>query len=309
MISKDDLFPIGIGTWGIGGYVLKEPAMDLYKQEKAIIHMLNSGMNFVEANVWYSEGQSVETLAKAFKNSNKKREDVFICQAVYVKDGKFENVEKEVEKVLKLFDTDYVDTFQFTSSVFSNFGFDKCAKLVDKLLSQKTSRFASITNENRELLEKYHKHFGEKLFSHEVAYTFETRENETEENGPIQYATENNIKNVVYQPLRRNRTALRNWSVLVELSKKYKATQNQIILAWILSKGFLPLTKSETISHIEEHIKAIEIRLEKEDIQKLDGFKVNNYKSPKIDWTKSGNGIDVSQLPNVFDEEYDKQQK
>lgn len=307
MLDPKDIFPIGIGTWGIGGYVLNEPATDLYKQEKAIIHMLNSGMNFMEANMWYSEGQSAHVLANAFKNSNKKRKDIFICQAVYVKDGKFEKVEEEVENVLKLFNTDYVDSFQFTTSVFTNFGFNKCVSLVNKLLTKKLSRYVSITNENRDLLEKVHKEFGTKLFSHEVSFTFENRENETDENGPISYAKKNKIRTVAYQPLRRNRTALRNWPVLVELSEKYGVTQNQILLAWIMNKGFLPLTKSETVSHIDEHIEALNIKLESDDIKRLENFKVESYDPPKVDWEKTGKGIDVSQLPNVFDEEYDKQ--
>lgn len=307
MINIKDIFPIGIGTWGIGGYMLKDPAIDHYKQETALIHMLNSGMNFMEANVWYSEGQSVNTLAKAYKNSVKKRSEIFICQAVYVKDKKFDNIEKEVESVLKLFDTDYIDSFQFTTSVFTNFGFEKCAKLVDKLITKNITRYTSITNESSSLLEKYHKQFGDKLFSHEVAYTFENRENETDENGPISYANENNLKTVVFQPLRRNRTALRNWPILVQLSKKYNATQNQIILAWILSKGFLPLTKSETISHIDESIASINIKIEKEDLKRLEDFRVNGYNIPKIDWEKTGDGEDISQLPNIFDEQYDRQ--
>jgi diketogulonate reductase-like aldo/keto reductase len=307
MINPKDIFPIGIGTWGIGGHMLKDPAIDLYKQETALIHMLKSGMNFMEANAWYSEGQSVSTLAKAYKSSGKKRSEIFVCQAVYVKDKKFDNIEKEVESVLKLFDTDYIDSFQFTTSVFTNFGFERCVKLVDKLITKKITRYTSITNESMSLLEKYHKQFGDKLFSHEVAFTFENRENETDENGPIPYARNKGLKTVVFQPLRRNRTALRNWRVLVELSNKYNATQNQIILAWILSKGFLPLTKSETTSHIDENIASLGIKLEKEDLRRLEDFRVKDYKAPKIDWGKTGVGEDISQLPNIFDEEYDKQ--
>lgn len=309
MIDPKDIFPIGIGTWGIGGYMLKDPAIDLYKQETALIYMLKSGMNFMEANAWYSEGQSVSTLAKAFKSSGKKRSEIFICQAVYVKDKKFDNIEREVESILKLFDTDYIDSFQFTTSVFTNFGFEKCVKLVDKLITKNIIRYTSITNESRFLLERYHKQFGDKLFSHEVAFTFENRENETDENGPVPYAIKKGFKTVVFQPLRRNRTALRNWPILVELSKKYNATQNQIILAWILSKGFLPLTKSETISHIDEHIGSIGIKIENEDLRRLEEFRVEGYKIPKIDWDKTSEGEDISQLPNIFDQEYDKQQK
>lgn len=244
-------------------------------------------------------------MAQAIKNSDKRREDLFICQAVYIKNGDFETTKKETLSILKSFDTNYIDTFQFTGSVFNEFGFDKCTKFVEKMLNNKTFRYTSITNENLELLKKYYKYFGDKLFSHEVCLNFEIRDNV--DLGTIPYADKNEIKTVIYQPLRRNRTAQRNWPLLLELSRKYRKSQNQIILAWLISNNYLPLTKSEDISHIDEHIKAIGIVIDKKDLERLNNFRVSNYISPKIDWNKSEDGIDVSQLSNVFDEEYDKQ--
>ena len=84
MINKKDIFPIGIGTWGIGGFMEKDTNVDFAKQEKALTYMFDKGLNLVETNMWYSQGASVDILSKAFKNSSKKRDDIFICQAVYL---------------------------------------------------------------------------------------------------------------------------------------------------------------------------------------------------------------------------------
>lgn len=48
--------------------------------------------------------------------------------------------------------------------------------------------------------------------------------------------------------------------------------------------------------------------MQEEDLKKVNDFRVPNYQAPTVDWNKSGNGIAVHQLPNVFDEEYEKQQ-
>lgn len=96
MVNKKDLFPIGIGTWGVGGFAERNTNNNDEKQINAISHMFNSGMNFCEANLWYSQGLSAELLQKGLKHSNKKREDVFICQAVYIKNGGFKIAEREV---------------------------------------------------------------------------------------------------------------------------------------------------------------------------------------------------------------------
>ena len=305
MITKKDLFPIGIGTWGIGGLAKKDATVNRDKQVDALSYMFQQGMNYVEANMWYSQGYAVELLAEAFKKSGKRREDIFIVQAVYFKENKLQETELEIDRLLTLFNTDYIDTLQYTQSVFLDYEFDAVCSKVNDVLSSGKSRYTSITNENLPLRKKYHQRFGNKLFSHEVCFNFEVRINETE--GTIQYAKDNDIVTAVYQPLRRNRTMKKNWPILSELAKKYTATQNQIILAWIVAKGLLPLTKSEDRTHIDEHIKAIELKIDPTDIQKLNEFSPHGYTYPKIDWDRTGEGVRIDQMSNIFDEDYDKQ--
>lgn len=304
--KKHKLFPIGIGTWGIGGYMERDNSIDEGKQVDAIAYMLDKGMNFMEANMWYSQGYSVEILSKAFKKSGKKRSDIVICQAIYLKDDKdLESSKKEVQQVMELFETDYVDTLQFSMGSFLRNSFEEITEWIDSLLSEKKIKYTSITNESLDLLKKYHEKYGDKLFSHEVVFNFEVRTNE--KLGIIPYANENDIQTVVYQPLRRNRTAQRNWKLVSELSKKYGKSQNQILMNWIVSKGYLPLTKSETLSHIDEHLETLEFEMKSDDIKALNDFIIPNYKEPLVDWNKSGNGVSIDQMSNIFDEEYAKQ--
>lgn len=307
MITKNDLFPLGVGTWGIGGLADRDTTIDKPKQVNALKYMLQRGMNYVEANLWYSQGYALEILAEAYRTSGIKRENLFLVQAVYLKDQTLQDVEKEIDKLLKLFDTDYIDSLQFTQSTFLSFKFEDICSVVDKILTSKKARFTSITNENLPLLKQYHERFGNKLFSHEVCYNFEIRTNETD--GTTKYAQDNDILTVLYQPLRRNRTANRNWPLLVELSKKYGITQNQVIISWLLTKGFLPLIKTESVAHIDENLEAIKHELDAGDIQRLNDFVAPGYTPLPIDWDKTGNGFRIDQVSNVFDEEYDKQIK
>jgi hypothetical protein len=45
------------------------------------------------------------------------------------------------------------------------------------------------------------------------------------------------------------------------------------------------------------------------DYELLDSFKIPDYKEPKIDWDKSGDGVSIDQLSNVFDEQYERQNR
>jgi len=196
--------------------------------------------------------------------------------------------------------TDHVDSIQFTMGLVKSIGLDNIKLLVEKLINSGKTRYTSLTNSSPDFLKTYHGVFGNKLFAHEGVFNFEVRENE--KYGLTEYAKENNILNVVFQPLRRNHTAERNWPILVELANKYNKTQNQIILNWIVSKGFFPLVKSSTMAHIDENLAAFDFQIEPEDLERLNNFEIPNYNPPKIDWGETGDGVKIHQLPNVFDE-------
>jgi len=305
MLDPKKLSKIGIGTWGVGGYLELDESINKKKQTEAITYMFERGLNFVDINMLFAQGISVEIVADALKKSSKDRKDIFVCQFIYLNDNKSFHLSKnELKQALELFETEYIDTLQFSMPSFRISNFNEIGKWIDELLESKKIRFTSITNENIKFLKKFYGRYGEKLFSHEVVFNFEVRINETL--GVIPYAQKNNIKTVVYQPLRRNRTAMQNWEVLQDLSNKYGKSQNQVIMNWIVSKGYLPLTKSETIKHIDEHIDSLEFEIEQKDLNLLESFIIPNYIEPIIDWDGSGIGVKIGKVSNIFDDLYKK---
>ena len=314
VVNGKKLFPIGIGTWGIGGFAQKDPNNPDEKQIEALVYALQKGLNYIEVSMWAAEGHCAYLLSEAIKRSGVKREDIFITFVGYP-----HNVDSVIElgnlldRFLEMLNINYVDSFQISPSGVAKFGYKDICNTVKKLLEIEKCHYTSLTNGDQNIIKKYKTLFKDKFIAQEVCFNFEIRENF--DLRIIPWNEDNNILTVVYQPLRRNRTAIRNWPLLVELSKKYKRTQNQIILNWIYSKGFLPLVKSENISHIDENIQALEFKVDKDDLKKLDEFRPPNWFTPKIDWTYlgdgkiDGDGVFVDQLPNIFDEEYDKVKK
>ncbi len=306
MLATNDISKLGIGTWGMGGFMEIDTAIDEEKQVNAISYQLKKGINIVQANNIYSNGRAVEILGKGIEKSGISREKIFVIQADYKADSSYNAVSKEIEMTMRKLNTDYIDTFQFRSKAFHENTFDSLCIVIEKLLNDGKVKNTSITNPSKELLSKYHERFGDKLFSVEICHNFEIRANE--QAGIVKYAQDNNIATFIFQPLRRNRTANRHWPLLVSLAKKYQKTQNQILLAWLLSKGFYILTKTETISHIDQNIAACSLILEEGDLRSIDAFNPTGYVPPVIDWDWTGIGVTVDQLSNVFDDDYDKQQ-
>ncbi len=308
MIEKTQISKIGIGTWGIGGFDKRNPQNNDAQQITALTYLFDKGVNFFETTFWYSQGLAAELVAQALENSIKNRDDIFISQAIYPYD--VENVqqaEEEVERFGKLFKTDHVDTLLFTMGGIQKYGFDETVGFFKKMLDAGKTRYVSLTNVNLEMLQKFHQVFGDKCFSHELSYCFEVRENE--DAGIIGYAEKNGILNVIFQPLRRNKTAAHNWELLVSLAKKYQKTQNQILINWLVTRKFLPLIKSENIEHIDENLAALDFVIDPEDIRQLNEYRIPGYTAPPIDWDRTGIGVPVHTLANIFDEEYQKQVK
>lgn len=307
MIDKQLLSKIGIGTWGIGGFAERNPNNDDSKQIEALVYMLQNGLNYIEINYWTAQGHSFELVKQAIDQSGVKRDDIFLSQSIYAYTAPdLDASKKELEDTLKLFGTDYIDSLALSSGLVEAIGQDNVFSWLKQLITEKKIRFVNLNNPSLEQLQSAHKVLGKSLFSIEIGYNFEIREND--DSGILGYATKNGILPVIYQPLRRNRTANHNWPLLVEMSKKYNKTQNQILLNWIVSLGYLPLTKSESIDHIKEHLDSLNFTIEKSDLVKLTNFRPPNYKKPQVYWGAKGEGVRIDQLSNVFDDDYTKQQ-
>jgi len=305
MLDADKISKIGIGTWGIGGLVERDLSNDDEKQIDALAYQFDKGINFIEVNNWYAEGYSMELIKKAIDKAKINRENLFLMYSIYGYNlNNLSDVKKDVKKFLEIFETDYIDSIEFLQKDFGKFGFDELVNLSKEYLGKGTARYVSIANASLEFSQKCYNIFGEKLFSHETHYSFEIRE--SKKLGILDYNLKNNIRSVIFQPLRRNNTAKRNWPLLVSLSEKYNKTQNQIILNWLISKKLLPIIKSDNIKHIDENINATEFKLKDSDIKLLDNFKVKNYQEVKLDWLGENNpqATTISQLPNTFDEMY-----
>jgi diketogulonate reductase-like aldo/keto reductase len=303
--KNKQLFPLGIGTWGIGGFATANAENYDAKQIDALAYMLSNGMNYVSTTLWYAEGRSVELLKKAIDVSGVSKDTLAINLSIYpFSADTVVKAQDEVLRFLEIMDIPQVHSIQLLYSTFMTFGVDTGMKFYEEMLSQKKTAFVAVTNHNLPFLEKLADTFTDKLFSHEVCVNFEVRENIS--NGTVPFAKEHDILNVIYQPLRRNRTEKRNWPLLVELAQKYGKTQNQIVLNWLMSQGYLPITKSETIAHIDEYLGATAFKLESVDIALINAFSPPSYKQPPVFYGLEGEGVRIDQLSNVFDEEYDK---
>jgi aryl-alcohol dehydrogenase-like predicted oxidoreductase len=95
-------------------------------------------------------------------------------------------------------------------------------------------------------------------------------------NGMIDLCREQEVSYLPYSPVGGHfgHKKVSDYQPLAELAVKYNTSPYCIVLAWLLSKGghIIPIPGASKISSILDSIKAVNIRLEPNDIAKIDQF-------------------------------------
>lgn len=287
-MQKEEIFKIGIGTWKID-YENFDNDLD------ALIHSYKRGENYLSLYMMYNDGKIVRQMKKFLDKVD--RNKIFINANLEPSIEKIEDVEKQLDEYLEVLNIKYVDSLQVHDPFVSKIPLLDTYKEIKKLVEKGKVRYIGISNVNLEQLKEINDNV--KIDFFEGVYNLECKT--YEDIGVLDYCREKGIKFICYQPLRRNRTASRNYPVLVELAKKYNKTQNQIILNWIINeKSIMPLIKSTNIERINENIDSIDFRMDEADYEKLNEFRSKEFDDVEIDWYDNG-GILIDALPNQFE--------
>lgn len=287
MIDKNQIFEIGIGTWKI------DPE-NIESEVEALLNSYNLGQNYLSLSMLYNNGEVVKKLKKFIERVDRKK--LFIAANLEPNIECETDVEKQLDEYLTSLDIEYVDMLQLHKPSFSKIPLINVYKEIQRMVEIGKVKYIGISNASLEQLETVNKEV--KIDFFEGIYNLECKI--YEDIKVIEYCNQNDIKFLCYQPLRRNRTALRNYPLLVELANKYQKTQNQIILNWLIKeKKMIALVKTTNIHRINENKQALDFEMEKEDYQKLNTFRSEEFDNIKVDWKDNG-GIPIDQLANQF---------
>jgi 2,5-diketo-D-gluconate reductase B len=85
-----------------------------------------------------------------------------------------------------------------------------------------------------------------------------------------EYCADNDIAMVAYSPLVRGEAG--QVPELQEIAEKHGVSPQQVSLAWIQSKGVVPIPKATGAEHIRDNWASRDLDLDEEDIAKIDGI-------------------------------------
>ena len=303
--SGVELSQIGIGSYGIGGRghrdmpITEKAESDVYIE--AVAYSIDRGSNFTEIALGYGHGESLNLFKAGLDQSSKRREDIFFTHSLYPRDlPTLEIIQKDVRSFHDVMGTDYADSTLVTQSLILKFGEAVIYPLLHELLESGKSRYVSLSNASPDWIRKFKLEFDDKFFAHEGQLSFEVRA--LQDKGVFEVCNELEIENIIWRPLRRNKTAEENWPILTELADKYQKTQSQIILNWICNQGYRPMVFSTNKAHIDENLTSNDFELTADEYRQLYDFRPPNYDPPSVDWEGASIDDDIVRLVNEFDQ-------
>jgi len=274
----------------------RDVATDDKQQLEALIHMYEKGANYIDVSLKYADGYTLLLIKKFLDEVGRK--NIFINAKLeqYIENP--EDVSTQLAEYLKGMRTDYVDTLQLHAPSFTKLPLAQTYHEMNRLIIAGQVRFLGGSNFSITHLKQAAEGSGRKMFSLETIFNFEIRINQ--DAGVLDYCNENEILFVAYQPLRRNNTARKEFPLLIKLSDKYRKSQTQIILNWLVRKGVMPLIRSDSFNHIDEDFEALSFELSEVDYELIEDFRNPEVNKIDIDWEDSGKGVSLYQLPNIL---------
>ncbi len=266
------LFPIGIGTWNIGGtfsndpsakYKGAEPNYDNEAAELAAIrYSISKGQNHIDCAELYGAFHTDEVVGKAI--AGLEREDLYIADKLLKTSIGEGLVRPTVEQMLKKLGTGYLDML-YIHAPWADVNWRVAIPQIDKLIDEGIVRDFGVSNftiADVEQAQKVGRHpIAANQMNYNVLYKDEVNEIFKD------YCRKNNIIVVAYQPVKRQEVL--ESELIQDIAKAHNATPAQIALAWLIAQSALPIPKAVNKDHIDENVKAIDINLTNEEIEIL----------------------------------------
>lgn len=255
---------IGFGTWRIGGDSYPDPSRD-GASLTALRTALEVGYTHFDTAEAYSAGRSEELIGQAIRETDTKREDLFITSKVSPEHLSYNSVLQSCENSLRRLGMDYIDLY-LIHWPGTGVNYEETFRALNKLVRDGKVKHLGVSNFKLKLLKQAQEYSETPMITNQVPYRVPDRT--YVENGVIPYCQQNNILITAYSPVQFR--SVRVNKTLNVIAKAHSATTFQIALVWLVMQlKVITIPMSINPQHIRENFEAAEIELTQDEIQAL----------------------------------------
>ncbi len=264
--SKNKIPRLGLGTYMFGGGMELDPNNDDKGQTESIRYAIDNGIAWIRTAQNYAQGHCEELIGKAIKGIS--REKIFMMIAVNQRFVKSESdIVREAKGSLNRLGLEYADLYM-VGGLDESISLKIVANGLKLVKKEGLAKDIGVGNYRLTELRKMHDYLGDELVYNEMHANLIIREPFI--NGVYDYCLENNIVMGAYRPLQLGQLSVKGINILDEMSKKYKKSQSEIAVKWLLSfKNIVTMPKMGSSKHLDEMIGIFDWSLKEEDHQLL----------------------------------------
>ncbi|MBC2886815.1 aldo/keto reductase [Ochrobactrum sp. CM-21-5] len=248
---------LGQGTWYMG----EDSAQRRYEVE-ALQCGIDLGMTLIDTAEMYADGEAEEVVGEAIAD---RRDKVFLVSKVLPYNASREGTIEACERSLERLGTDRIDLYllhwrgrhplQETLEAF------EALQTAGKIVDWGVSNFD--TNDLKALVDVAG---GDAVSTNQILYNLTRR-------GPefdlMPWCRERRVPVMAYSPIEQGR--LLGNGVLDDIANETGVTPAAVALAWAMRNGdVIAIPKSSNLHHVKENRKAVDLRLNDEQLARLD---------------------------------------
>ena len=251
---------IGLGTWGMGGKQIEDKRWD----EETIIAIriaIDLGLTHIDTAEYYGAGHCEELIGQALESYQ--RDDIFLTSKVWKTNLHYENLMKSMKASLKRLKQEYVDLYLIHWPNYQ-IPIKETMKALEQCVQEGFTRYIGVSNFSANLIQEAQYHLKESyLVTNQAEFSLIDQKPRT---NLLPYLKDTNRTLIAYSPLARGILSKLDHKKLSEISNKYRKSQTQIALNWVIShENTVAIPKSSNPIHLMEFIDASSWEMKLED--------------------------------------------
>ena len=245
---------------GFGVFQVK----DLDECERSVRDAIDVGYRLIDTAQSYGNEEAV---GKAIKNSNVKREELFITTKLWIQSDGYEGAKKAFENSLKKLQLDYLDLYLIHQPFGDVYGEWKA---MQELYKEGRVKAIGVSNFHPDRLIDLIIHNEiipavNQIETHPFHQQIETQK----------FLQENNVQIESWGPFAEGKNNLFHNELLLSIGKKYNKTVAQVVIRWLTQRGIVAIPKSVRKERMEENFAIFDFELSTEDMEAIKTLDTN----------------------------------